>query len=74
MLDVLIEAMRATMVRMVASRRGGALTLMPAMLAITKVSMIAETAAVMMPVPFRLIHRLLMVIMVKSGMTPRLIV
>ena len=74
MLDVLIEAMIATMVRMVASRRGGALTLMPAMLAITRVRMIAETAVVMMAVPFRLIHRLLMAIMVKSDMTTRFIV
>ena len=73
MLDVLIEALRATMVRMVASRRGGALTLMPAMLAITRVSMIAETAVVMMPVPFRLTRRLLMGIRVKSDMMTRLI-
>ena len=73
MLDVVIEAMRATMVRMVASRRGGSLTLMPAMVAIKRVSVIAETTVVMMPVPFRLIHRLLMGIRVKSDMTTRLI-
>ena len=64
--------MRATMVRMVASRRGGSLTLMPAMVAIKRVSMIAETTVVMMPVPFPLIHRSLMGISVKSDMTPRL--
>ena len=72
MLDVVIEAMRATMVRMVASRRGGSLTLMPAMVAIKRVSMIAETTVVMMPVPFPLIHRLLMGISAQSDMTTRL--
>ena len=49
------------------------MTLMPAMVAIKRVSVIAETTVVMMPVPFRLIDRLLMGIRVKSDMTTRLI-
>ena len=74
MLDVLLEAMRGTMVRMVAGRSKGALTLMPALQAIPRLSIIAETAVAMYPVLFRLIHRLLMAIIVKRDMTTRYIV
>ena len=74
LLDVLIEAMRATIVKMAAGRSRGALTLMPALQAIPRLSIIAETTVAMYPVLLRLINRLLMAIMVNSGLTTRCIV